>query len=605
MSVLFPTVLILLLLLNVSSLTFSQNVRTNKQHSLCQIQAQILADHCTGYEKTTNTDEDKKAILNKINSRRNKVASGNISSFPSSENMMKLEWSDALETSAQRWADQCVLQNSSDILDPCRDLENVLVGQNIATVHGDAPGLWPVSLVDVWYMELLHTNASIISRYIPSSETGLSHYDYFTQLVWAESSHVGCGSVKYKQIINDKNKIMNKTINRLVCNFSPSGNLLYKTVYNVGPACSRCLYDSVCDTKYEALCSTPNQKETENVSKNMTDIAQKFNKANTHRQNLSDYTKINRTTTDLTEDYDYFTPYNYFSRFLETPKLTTTLNVDNSSSCKVLVAVDNLLELIKKKLGKDPIFKELILSGSTQVSDIPNTYTDMSVAALVNQLYSTKEVATTVKPTESDNINSTLLIDLVEAVIFRNGDKISTTEGRLEIIQPESHMSPVKIRAELPEVKLNNDFSGHYFFPEDESEEISSETTQIYDDISELPISDIALEIEDLKRQKSTKDFLEDIIEFESAPENFVIRNKRQIYFENGKNNRKIHHNKNDVPLRKLRNTKELDLINNRDYFVIRYNILLEKIAQDLKILKLNERFHCSGSVCLKKSFEL
>lgn len=31
-----------------------------------------------------------------------------------------------------------------------------------------------------------------------SSEVGQSHYDYFTQLVWADSKEVGCGGVKFK-----------------------------------------------------------------------------------------------------------------------------------------------------------------------------------------------------------------------------------------------------------------------------------------------------------------------------------------------------------------------------------------------------------------------
>ena len=41
------------------------------------------------------------------------------------------------------------------------------VGQNIATIHGDAPGLTPLALVDVWYMELLNINSTTLSRYVP------------------------------------------------------------------------------------------------------------------------------------------------------------------------------------------------------------------------------------------------------------------------------------------------------------------------------------------------------------------------------------------------------------------------------------------------------
>ncbi|XP_052749209.1 uncharacterized protein LOC113515636 isoform X2 [Galleria mellonella] len=501
-TVTIPSVFVLIFFLNVISLNYSQNalINNNKQQNLCKIQTQILADHCIEYETTTKTVKDKIAILNKLNTRRNKVASGDIRSFPSSENMMKLEWSQALEISAQRWADQCVIQKSPDILDNCRDLENVFVGQNIATVHGDAPGLSLTALVDIWYMELLHANASIISSYVPSTQMGMSHYDYFTQLVWAESSHVGCGSVKYKQITEDGNKVVNKTINRLVCNFSPSGNIIHNAVYNKGTPCSRCLNDLVCDTEYEALCAASSQKAKVNIDVNISDVVQKIDRPGTVNVKNSTTTTLG----DFIEDDDYFTPYNYFSRFLDVPRPTTASNVDNNSSCKDFVAVDDFVELLKIKLSKDPMFKELLLSASTQISDKTNTYTDASVAALVSRIYSKKEDITTIKSTESEHINSTLLADLVEAVIFRKGE--------------------------------------------------------------------------------------------------FVTRNRRQVQYVNG-NIKIIYNNKKKMPLKKVKNLHEIDYLSSDNYFVIKYNDLLKKIAQDLKVLKLNKMFHCSGNISLKKSF--
>lgn len=46
-------------------------------------------------------------------------------------------------------------------------VDGVYVGQNIATIYGDSPGLAPLSLVDVWYMELLNVNATILPHYKP------------------------------------------------------------------------------------------------------------------------------------------------------------------------------------------------------------------------------------------------------------------------------------------------------------------------------------------------------------------------------------------------------------------------------------------------------
>lgn len=44
---------------------------------------------------------------------------------------------------------------------------NETVGQNVATIYGEAPGLTISSLVDIWYMELLNMNSSLVSRYRP------------------------------------------------------------------------------------------------------------------------------------------------------------------------------------------------------------------------------------------------------------------------------------------------------------------------------------------------------------------------------------------------------------------------------------------------------
>lgn len=45
-------------------------------------------------------------------------------------------------------------------------LESTSVGQNIATIYGESPGLTASSLVDLWYMELLNINASILQHYM-------------------------------------------------------------------------------------------------------------------------------------------------------------------------------------------------------------------------------------------------------------------------------------------------------------------------------------------------------------------------------------------------------------------------------------------------------
>ncbi|CAH0725243.1 unnamed protein product, partial [Brenthis ino] len=82
------------------------------------------SNNCGDYESLITTVKEKQDVLDKLNSRRSKIASGEIRSLPSAENMMKLIWNDELELFAQRWADQCVKSSSYNETDSCRDLGN-------------------------------------------------------------------------------------------------------------------------------------------------------------------------------------------------------------------------------------------------------------------------------------------------------------------------------------------------------------------------------------------------------------------------------------------------------------------------------------------------
>ncbi|RVE42866.1 hypothetical protein evm_012484 [Chilo suppressalis] len=553
------------------------NVCNNtKQHTLCKYQSQEPASHCIDYEKTIRTNQDRTALLNKINERRNRIASGDVHSYASADNMLKLEWNEELEKFAQRWADQCVKQTYNwDQEDTCRDLGYLSVGQNIATVYGESPGLSPLSMVDVWYTELLNANASLISHYKPFSfrlsDSAFSRYHYFTQLVWARSSEVGCGGVKFKELLEGDRSNKNRTVNRLVCNFAARGNIAGEAVYSTGPPCSRCPIGSTCDTEYKALCGLTHHKTKPEESVLMGNKPT----TNTHSENTTDTENINDNIT-----FDYISQYFDFTR-----QLLTTPSTRSSSSCKDL-AVDEFIELLKKKLSSDPLLKELLLSTKNmQNGNNDFTFTDPNVAVFVSKIYSKKMPTTTTKLPEQEYVNSTLLVDLVEAVIFRSGERNTPTQQLEELKQPAMDVSPVKIQAELAEIKLNHDFTGHYFFPEDITEESNTETVDLYDNTPNIPASDIVLEIENLKRTERTKNFLDDIIESD-VTESQLERRKRGV---------------GDVPKNKYRWEYSVksgqpphSLNTDHQKIVIKYGDLSKKLAADLKILKLNEIFHCS-----------
>ncbi|XP_045766074.1 cell wall protein PRY3-like isoform X2 [Maniola jurtina] len=526
------------------SLGFCNN---SKQHIMCKFQSPSPAGDCLNYGKLISNRKEKQNVLDRINNRRNKVASGEIRSLPPAENMLKLEWSDELEVFAQRLADQC-MSDVSRLTDWCHDLDNTSVGQAIGTIYGEAPGLTAPTLVDLWYMELLNINATYLPRYTPSSLTPLPHLDYFTQLIWAESSQVGCGGVKFKEINMDSNEKTNRTVYRLICNFAPSGNIIGQAVYNDGVPCSRCPYGGHCDSEYKYLCSsylhTTVTKHNDNIQ-----LTKEYKNNISNRVNFNNFAKVltkEAKSTEITENYnlnenrnittpdliaDNDTNFDILSHLFDVTSIHPSNLKPTTMSCKDVLAVDEFIELLKNKLNSDQSLKDLLISASNASTPDPS-FTDITVAAIINQLYSKKVTTTISKSTHEENINSTLLADLVEAVIFRHSDKFSTTESTSLHSQIAPNVSPIKIQAELAEIQENTEFTGHYFFPEDEEKQ--PESTEIYDDLENSHISEISLEIDDLKKNRETKDFLEEILELDLVTESGIISDPLVLNNNNG-----------------------------------------------------------------------
>ncbi|XP_045446929.1 uncharacterized protein LOC123655137 [Melitaea cinxia] len=541
------------------------------------------ASHCINYERLFTTKKEKQDLLHKINSRRNKVASGEIRSLSAAVNMVKLEWNKELEISAQRWADQCVKSTLYNNTDTCRDLEYTSVGQNVATIYGEAPGLTATSMIDLWYMELLNVNVSILSRYLPSSVTGMQHYEYFTQLVWGNTVQVGCAGVKFKEINIDLNSYQNRTVHRLVCNFAPMGNRLDEPVYNFGVPCSMCTFgSSKCDSEFTFLCSsrmssTPieiiNSDEITTDPSILDKIISSNNFEGVPHLSKNNYLGVKKNeehtsiTSEVIENYD--TQFDFFSDLFDITMSPVPRKEQTTTKCREVLAVDEFIELLRSRLRSDHLLRELLLS-TTKLSTSEPVVSDKTVAAIIKQLYSKKEAPITTKSTESDSLNSTILADLVEAVIFRHSEKYSTTENAKLITQVISDVRPVKIQAELGEVKSNKEFTGNYFFPEVEVQ-TEQETDDSYDE--QLPTSEISLEIEDLKRKSGTIDFLEEVLESDIITDDI----------------------KGDIMLPTVNIPNELKRYKRKAYsgLFINYMDLLKKLATDLRNLKLQEKYHC------------
>ena len=69
---------------------------------------------------------------------------------------------------------------------------------------------------------------------------------YDVQVVWAETTKVGCGAATYRD---------GKWFATLyTCNYGPNGNFIRGEMYRAGPACSACPPGTQCSQQFPGLC---------------------------------------------------------------------------------------------------------------------------------------------------------------------------------------------------------------------------------------------------------------------------------------------------------------------------------------------------------------
>ncbi|TRY80281.1 hypothetical protein TCAL_04566 [Tigriopus californicus] len=177
-------------------------------------------------------------IVDKHNELRAKVANceedqafNSTKGQPCAKNMKKLKWSDELAKVAQRWAQACDGYHDEDGDRVVPDFPDV--GQNWARY--EVPGIEYLQgshdlLIQIWYNEVNDLNPEAVSSFHkagtsrPGKPTG-----HYTQMVWAATTHVGCGSIFYKYP-KDDSTWFGKV---LVCNYGPAGNFLGDSIYDI------------------------------------------------------------------------------------------------------------------------------------------------------------------------------------------------------------------------------------------------------------------------------------------------------------------------------------------------------------------------------------
>jgi len=207
-------------------------------HTLCQYAG--LGRTCPAPIRRGVTNGDKNVIVSLHNKLRSQVALGQefrgvVGSQPPAANMLEMTWDDELAVVAQRWADQCQFGHDS-----IRNVGRFKVGQNVYIhAHSNAgPVPWRQGIMSFYDEVKLHNSRDTQSySFLPST----GHY---TQMVWAQTGKIGCGSISWRE---------GRFIKQfLVCNYGPSGNTLRRPIYDIGKACSRCPTGTSCSN---GLCS--------------------------------------------------------------------------------------------------------------------------------------------------------------------------------------------------------------------------------------------------------------------------------------------------------------------------------------------------------------
>ncbi|CAK1546261.1 unnamed protein product [Leptosia nina] len=209
--------------------------------------------------------EEKARVMARLNRRRSDIAVG-LNDWPPAADMMKLRWVEELSREAHLWADQCRPPGNSEEYDVCRDLYSTTVGQCIASIIGEAPGLRPETMVDIWYMQRISYEGNFTSYNPPTHPS--QYYGDFAQMVWSRTYMVGCGRSRFMALWRGRLR----SVERLVCNFAPRGPVPARALWTPGLPSSMCPPRSRPDPQLPGLCTFHSDLTISDDTANITSL---------------------------------------------------------------------------------------------------------------------------------------------------------------------------------------------------------------------------------------------------------------------------------------------------------------------------------------------
>ncbi|KAG5886655.1 hypothetical protein JTB14_009473 [Gonioctena quinquepunctata] len=190
----------------------------------------------------SSDEKFRQGLLDLHNDRRNIIAGA-----AGAANMMVLSYDVELEYTATCNVNQC-----GKGTDECRRTKKYTAGQNshIAEYKEFDENTHIIHVSESWWLsDFVQLKDTIIQSYSPGP------YSHFTQIIWAETSRLGCarsheGDTYY-----------------FVCNYGNEGNLIGQPVYENGTKCSNCPAGTSCNAKYTGLCGEIDEADVAKASR--------------------------------------------------------------------------------------------------------------------------------------------------------------------------------------------------------------------------------------------------------------------------------------------------------------------------------------------------
>lgn len=224
----------------------TRNVVCTRKSIKCQPNPKCGTDIQSGM-----SNSDRYYVLRAHNEIRNKFAGGketriNNQSFTVSD-MKLLNYDMELEFSAQCWANACSIPKDICISTPSFGKS---IGQNFyhasEILEGNklnvGPDLLKLKWSDVvksWYEHILRYHHGNMYK----SGSRLRNTDFATQIIWANTTLLGCSKVSFYK--------SNRFYMHIFCNYYLKGNVEGHKIYEIGKPCSGC---GKCSWRYRNLC---------------------------------------------------------------------------------------------------------------------------------------------------------------------------------------------------------------------------------------------------------------------------------------------------------------------------------------------------------------